>query len=220
MDNKKFKENVEMVLKERNMKQQELAQVMGVSYQHLNAVLNGRMKLTTGIIISASKALDMKTEELYPREGMYSLAEPIDESQRFEICGIPILRTKLSDKDKNKRIMRASEVKAPIYFRLDWLYQKGEPESMSFIRTNVPCLDGEIPDAALVLVDLSQTSISNWGVYLVTIRDELQIRRLIVHKGEVKSVRTSQDSDQDIKYEKEEELKVIGRCIWYGKDLI
>ena len=212
-----FSDNVLRMLKEKHISQKNLAEMINCTYENLNAVLKGRSQLSRSMMNKIAEALDIDLEQLLVSNSMANVGEtymPYGDGPHLNL--IPFLETK----EKEGRLeVRTSQVKAPIGFKSEWLYQMGTPENMVFVRTMGDSLDGEIPDNSLVLVDLSQNVVVSNSPYFLRVEKELLIKRVdnssdtaVVYSdrnGQTGRLELTQDTDWEI----------IGRCLWYSRTL-
>ena len=113
----------------------------------------------------------------------------------------------------------SKEVKSYLSFRRDWLLSKGRVGSMVVVSVQGDSMSPTIPDGSVVLISESAASPPvNNKVYLVCYRDELFIKRLKVSDGRVTALLSDFDGSE-ILIKKSEYFNIIGRAIWYGKDL-
>jgi transcriptional regulator with XRE-family HTH domain len=214
MNNKKeiLLNNIKYILSKRHMQQKELALKIGVSRQHLNAVLAGRYNYSEELIDSIANALgvqkgDLQSEDLQVKEPGLGYGES-------QMIRIPFLVMK---KDGHPKYFK-SRVEAQIGFTAGWLYQKGDPDEMVFVRSRGESLDGRIPDNALVLVDRSQTSMVSGRPYLLEIDNEVVIRRITIDGGTL-TAHSDRKGEKDLTWLEADGWQILGRCLWQSESL-
>jgi phage repressor protein C with HTH and peptisase S24 domain len=218
-----FRNNVNRLLKERGIKQRELARQVNCTYEHLNAVLKGRSKLSRALMEDIARTLHLTLGQLMEPEHIKASSEepasyqagPGDDNPY--ITWVPFLESKL---DEEAQAVRVSRVKAPIAFKTEWLFQLGSPDQMAFVRTVGKSLAGEIPDNSMVIIDRSQTVIVSGSPYFLRIDDEMVIKRIWREKGgKTITYDESLDDEKAAELEDDADWQVIGRCVWYSKVL-
>lgn len=209
-EDQNFINNVKMLLSKKGMQQKELADLMGCTRQHLNAVMRGRNNLSKEFENRIAKALEVTVRSLHEKN--FNVTKPSPEQSQVAQVNVPLLV--LLIKGSGGRVS-VSEVSSSLSFKRDWLYQKGDPDQIGAMVVHGGAMKGEIPDGATVLIDQSQTELVNGSVFLVG------------YKGKPYFVRVFQEDDGTVKdlsgqIEAIEPfyLQVLGRCVWYGKDLI
>ena len=221
MADKELGDKIKRILTEKGMTQKELAARVGKTYEHLNATLKGRASLYPPLIKNIAEALDMTPEELMNYGTAYSPSYSIQESGgtygQQGIKSVPFLEMK-REEDGEPRL-RASDITAPICFRTDWLYERGDPDSMVFVRTMGDSLEGELPDGSMVLVDRSQNKPTHGGIFFVLQNDEFRIRKILLHNGRWLACNDTESVQPGPDTAPEDDVRILGRCVWYGKDI-
>lgn len=208
-----FIRNVGQLLSKKGMMQKDLAKLIGCTRQHLNAVMKGRVALTKDFEDKIAEALQVSVQSLHQRS--LDVKDPTSQNQtpgRVAYKNVPLLLIKGGGGK-----VYVSEIDSDfLSFRRDWLYQKGDPDHIGAIIAHGGAMEGRIPDGATVLIDQSQTDLVDNAVYLVAYRGEPLIRQVSLDSaGEVHLVTKNGESKVDQKF-----LQILGRCVWYGKDLI
>jgi transcriptional regulator with XRE-family HTH domain len=204
--------NIKYLLLNRHMQQKELAEKIGVSRQHLNAVLAGRYKSSEELIDSIANALGVEKEDLYSAD--LQAREPGAGYGESQMIRIPFLEIK---KDGHPKYIK-SRIQAPIGFTASWLYQQGDPDEMVFVRSRGENLDGRIPDSALVLVDRSQTGMVSGRPYLLELDNEVVIRRITIDGGSL-TAHSDRKGEKDLTWLGADGWQILGRCLWYSESL-
>jgi transcriptional regulator with XRE-family HTH domain len=205
--------NVKELLHKRGMQQKELADLVGVSRQHINAVLAGRANYSDGLLVSLARVLDVDKSELLNKDMI--LADPGSGYGDSHLIWIPFLEIKTEDKKQ----LRSTKVDAPIAFKAEWLYQLGTPEKMVFLRTVGDNLDGLIPDSSMVMVDRSQTRIVSGFPYLMYLGEDLVIKRVTMESGAFTAHNDRKGEKGLVWLTDPNEWDIVGRCVWYSKTL-
>lgn len=217
MDNKThiFITNLKNLLKRHEISQRELARKLNCSHQHINAILNGRAYPSMEIIQKIAGLFDIEMDNILSSKE--TSTEPPSDYGQEPVTWVPFLNTKMID---GKISVRASASRAQFAFRTDWLYQMGNPERMAFVRTVGECLNGELPDNSIVLIDQGQTVIASGAPYYVRIQQELYIKRLTKKDGGVQAHNDRNPEHEAAQLDENEDWEILGRCLWYSKSLI
>lgn len=209
--NRELSKNIKELLTKRQMRQKELAQRIGVTRQHLNAVLAGRYNYSEELIESIAKVFGIDKEDLLRDEKHFH--EPAL-GYGEQMIRIPFLEIKKEDPPRYIK----SKVEAPIGYTAGWLYQQGDPDEMVFVRSKGESLDGRIPDNALVLVDMSQTRIHSGRPYLLELDNEVVIRRITIDRGSL-TAHSDRKGEKDLTWLDADGWRILGRCLRYSESL-
>ena len=113
----------------------------------------------------------------------------------------------------------SKNIRSHLGFRRDWLLSKGNVNKMVAISVEGDSMYPTIPDGSVVLINEgSALPPVHDKIYLVCYREELFLKRLLVREGRVTSLVSDLDGSQ-IVINPDEYFNIIGRAIWYGKDL-
>lgn len=110
------------------------------------------------------------------------------------------------------------EVKSYLSFRRDWLLSKGNVNRMVAISVEGDSMSPTVPDGSVVLINDAATIPVNNKIYFVCYKEEIFLKRLKVKDGKVEALISDCDASE-IKIKKGEYFNIIGRAIWYGKEL-
>jgi len=212
-----FRQNVARLLDEKGMSQRELARAIGKSAEHLNAALKGRASLSRDLMERIAQALGATTQELLAGPEHAGVRADRDEYiTEGDIKRVPFLETRVG---RDGAATRRSNVTAPVLFKADWTFAMGNPDRMVMVRTAGGSLGGEIPDNALVLVDMSQTVPVSEAPYFLRLGNEFAIKRLFI-KGDTMTAADDREGERGAReLSGEEEWEIVGRCLWYSRSL-
>ena len=111
-----------------------------------------------------------------------------------------------------------TQIKSYLGFRREWLQGKGKPSSMGVFRASGYSMEPTIPDPAIVLIDRSQTVPVNDKIYMIAYGDGIFLKRLRVKSGfPTHIVSDGLGTEEEIK--PGEYFQIIGRCLWFAKEL-
>ncbi|PKN07911.1 MAG: hypothetical protein CVU73_10960 [Deltaproteobacteria bacterium HGW-Deltaproteobacteria-8] len=203
---------VEKAMKSRGINSQKaLAPLVGCTYQHLNAALNGRDRPGRALLEKLANVLMIKTSDLIAAEqDMFPEDEVVSGYVR-----VPLRAA--SGAMGGGSLEGSKRIKTYLAFREDWAFNKGNPNTMSVIRAYGESMGSTIPDGCMVLIDESQTVPQDNKIYYVLLNDVYLCKRVRVIDG-----KTYLESDQDgsrIEIHAHDHFEPLGRALWYGCEL-
>lgn len=140
--------------------------------------------------------------------------QPIEDPSYYQV---PWLEARASMGGGSLEVSK--EVKSYLSFRRDWLLSRGGIGNLVVVSVQGDSMSPTIPDGSVVLINESSGGPPVGGkVYLVCYRDELFIKRLKVKDGRAVAMVSDFDGSE-VPIKKSEYFNIIGRAIWYGKDL-
>lgn len=199
MVNKKsesFGDRVLDTLNEKGMSQAQLARSLGVTRQHLNAVLKGRTPAGAGLKKKIASILGQSAVSLeYGKNEVLKLFEEAakDSKQQQgslffredsapypaeeEFIAIPYLDAVPSMGGGSYETNRS--IKSYLSFQQSWIRTKGHPSSMAVVRASGDSMRPTIPDGSVVLIDEAQKDIVHGKIYFIAHNDAIFIKRLL-----------------------------------------
>lgn len=208
----RYIESAKQAMQDAGMEQKDVAVRLGVTPQHLNAVLNGRVNLSRKLEDAMCRLLHLQPVGWWmtpstgsappPREEPVSITWPA--TVREEELYIPVslpggLRTHMA-------------------FRQDWLACRSVNMRKLFLaRMEGDAMRPDIPDGALVLVDGGQCAPAHGRVFYVRVNGVVCFRRLEVNHGRVLAVATGNDAPS--RMADGETVEILGRALWQSGDL-
>lgn len=188
-----------------------LAGLVGVTRQHLGAVLNGRVEPGRELLESLARVLMVSVSELLSPSTL-ATAQATNGSPF-----IPIPLRAASGSMGSGALEGSRRIKTHLAFREDWAYQKGSPSHMSVIRATGSSMSPTIPDGCMVLIDESQTELLSGRVYYVAMNEEYFIKRMVKAGG--KWFMESDGDGSRVEVKAHDHFEVFGRALWYGCEL-
>jgi len=113
-----------------------------------------------------------------------------------------------------------NDVEIKVAFRRDWIQRKGDPEKMSLISVSGDSMYPTLMAGDLVLINHGQNHLDpQGGLYAIALGDVILIKRLqmLYPSGKVRI--TSDNEKYDSFDLLQEEVKINGRVIWFGREL-
>jgi len=114
------------------------------------------------------------------------------------------------------------EVKRQLAFRSKWLrFRKLNASDLAVVFAQGDSMEPTIHNGNTVLVDLSDTQLRDGSIYVLRFGQELYAKRLQKRfDGSVCLISDNKEyDDQIVKEDELEQLAIIGKVVWIGKDL-
>jgi phage repressor protein C with HTH and peptisase S24 domain len=114
------------------------------------------------------------------------------------------------------------EVKRQLAFRTKWLrFRKLNIKDLAVVFAQGDSMEPTIHNGNSILVDLSDTQLKDGSIYVLRFGQELYAKRLQKRfDGSVCLISDNKEYDEQIVKEDElEQLAIIGKVVWIGKDL-
>lgn len=200
-----FGEKLDKILKERGLKQVQLAEMADITERHLSRMKKNTeipeiflKKICTALNLSQLEFLNLgqSNEEFVPdpfRAASGGMGGGSYENSRRVLSHISLRKSFL-------------------------LTMTNHPEAVSFIRAIGESMSPTIPPDAIVLIDESQIDPINNKIYYILLNDELLIKRLEVKNGYVRSI-ISDNGYTKVDIADDDNLEIIGRAIFQYTEL-
>lgn len=209
---------------------QELAQKLGISKQAI-ADAKSRNTVPTSWIPKASQLFDVTTDWLFfGRAPMRPTEAPTAPPEPFvgaNTCGndddlimIPRVTARLSAGTGS--LETEGDIQGLYAFRADWILRKGNTKNMVLMDVTGDSMAPEIKHGDIVLIDQGKTSLYGYGYYAVGLGEEVYVKQV---KSTLKDLILHSINPQyeDIIVNKDDEsvenLRIIGRVIWIGREV-
>jgi len=114
------------------------------------------------------------------------------------------------------------EVKRQLAFRSKWLrYRKLNPKDLAVVFAKGDSMEPTINSGNTILVDLSNKKLTEGSIYVLRLGEELYAKRLQQRfDGSIELISDNKEyKDQLVKPDELEQLEIIGKVVWIGKDL-
>ncbi len=115
-----------------------------------------------------------------------------------------------------------AEIKRQLAFRSKWLrFRKLNAKDLAVVFAHGDSMEPTIHNGNSILVDLSDTQLKDGSIYVLRFGQELYAKRLQKRfDGSVCLISDNKEYDEQIVKENElEQLAIIGKVVWIGKDL-
>lgn len=114
------------------------------------------------------------------------------------------------------------EVKRQLAFRSKWLrFRKLNAKDLAVVFAQGDSMEPTIHNSNTILVDLSDTQLKDGSIYVLRFGEELYAKRLQKRfDGSIELISDNKEyKDQIVKEDELEQLAIIGKVVWIGKDL-
>ncbi|WP_394131123.1 helix-turn-helix transcriptional regulator [Shewanella maritima] len=114
------------------------------------------------------------------------------------------------------------KVKRKLAFRTKWLRYRGlQPESLRVVFAKGDSMEPTIHTGDSILVDITQTTLTDGSIFVLRLGDELYAKRLQKHiDGSVTIISDNKEyKEQVVSIEDLPMLNIVGKVVWIGKDV-
>ncbi|KGJ86410.1 LexA family transcriptional regulator [Colwellia psychrerythraea] len=115
-----------------------------------------------------------------------------------------------------------AEVKRQLAFRSKWLrYRKLNPNDLAVVFAKGDSMEPTINSGNTILVDLSNKKLTEGSIYVLRLGEDLYAKRLQQRfDGSIELISDNKEYiTQTVKPDELEQLEIIGKVVWIGKDL-
>jgi phage repressor protein C with HTH and peptisase S24 domain len=175
-------------------------------------------------LLRLSRALYCSTDWLLLGSGSGSESSELDsaysEKERVELALVPKVLARL-DSD-GVPLGKSQNTDSMYSFRHDWIKLKGDPSQMVLMDVSGDHMSPEIRDGDTALVERSQTEIYIGKIYAVSIGKEVTVRYVERAPGRIIlrcANKTWSDIGVDIDKDFGEKVGIIGRVVWWCRDV-
>ncbi len=198
------------------LRKQELAASIGVSLTTIQQYENGQMPKGE-FAVRLGQALNCSLDWLLAGQSLSQGAE--DEANNLIM--IPMVEARLSAGGGS--FETGMEHVRHYAFRFDFLRRKGTPSSMVLLRVAGDSMQPSIMHNDVVLIDQSQTTPQPGSMYAVSVEDMVYLKTVNAVPGKIilSSINPLYSPIEVDSCEQTQDLvRIIGRAIWLGRELI
>jgi phage repressor protein C with HTH and peptisase S24 domain len=142
---------------------------------------------------------------------------PIGDQEKDEFVNIPRFSDRIS---AGGGLVPINNIDIKVAFRRDWIFKKGDPTQMSLISVSGDSMYPTLMAGDLVLINHGYNYLDpQGGLYAIALGDLILIKRLqiLYPSGKVRIISDNEKYDSfDLS---QEEVKINGRVIWFGREL-
>ena len=189
-------------LTEKNLSQVALAEMSGVAPNYISQLATGKRAPSMDILLQITDALELSVAEFFSRQS--------PEAPEFymvpKVGARPLAGSGGLETDSNFDGWYA--------FRQDFLFSKGNPDSMRLFSVNGQSMEPVLQAGDMVLVDLDRDEVRTDKIYLLRLGEQLMVKRLELRE------RTLLIKSDNPAYETmtinpiEDDVQVFGQMIW------
>ena len=173
-------------------------------------------------VIALTKASGVCLDWLAAGTGpMYEKDRPEPEPAAGSLPGdfvvVPMMQGKIS---AGGGLVPDTTIEMTVAFRREWLGRKGDHHTMSVIRVQGDSMAPTLLPGDVVLINHGITTVAaSGGIYAITLRDEILIKRVTVEYPGERLVIISDNSRYAQSYADPGQVIINGKVVWYGRDL-
>lgn len=209
----------------------ELARRLGLSQQSV-AKARATQNVPTSWLVKASTLFEVSLDWLYygrpPMRARLATAGSLSPSAALpereansNMLLVPVVPARLA---AHASTWEAAPKGSPRYaFHVDWLAQKGDPDSMVLMSVNGDAMKPAICHGDMVLIDLSQVEVLGYAHFAVAIDGAVYIKQLRSRPGTLilHSLNPEYgDIEVDMGTTPLQSVRILGRAVWVGRDLV
>ncbi len=202
------------------MRKQELASSIGVSLTTIQQYENGQMPKGE-FAVRLGQALNCSLDWLLAGRPAALGPEDSEENAANNLVLVPMVEARLSAGGGS--FETSTEHVRHYAFRFDFLRRKGTPSSMVLLRVAGDSMQPNILHNDVVLIDQSQTIPKPGHMYAVSVEDMVYLKTVNAVPGKLilSSINPEyQPIEVDSCEHTEHMVRIIGRAIWVGRELI
>lgn len=142
---------------------------------------------------------------------------PMEEHVVGEFVNIPQFSDRIS---AGGGLVPINNAEIRVAFRRDWILRKGDPQKMSLISVSGDSMYPTLMAGDLVLINHGHNHLDpQGGIYAIALGEVILIKRLQILYPSGK-VRVTSDNEKYDSFDlSQEEVKINGRVIWFGREL-
>lgn len=196
-----FSHKLEAILKEKNWKQADLAEKMGITPRHLSKVKNGGDEIAEVFLKKICSALELSLD--------YFTESQVDRSTDY--FSVPFREA--GGGMGGGYFSASRKVVSYISLRRDFLLSKtSNLEALSFIHASGDSMSPTIPPDAIVLIDESQIEPINNKIFYIMFNNCFFIKRLEVKNGYVTAL-LSDNGNRREEIGAQDNIEILGKAI-------
>ena len=208
-----FGDRLEKLLEVKKLSRRNLADLSGTTEASIRNYIKGRMP-QVDIAFKMATALGVSLDELVAGD---SSCSPMSNEYAF----IPVYDVSVStghgfSNGASENVIRR------LAFRKNWLKYRGLcKDSLSVVVAKGDSMEPTIHSGNSLLIDSSNKSLTDGCIYVIRVGEELYAKRLQKHfNGGVKLISDNKDyEDQHVTLQEIDQLHIVGKVVWVGKDL-
>lgn len=197
-----------------------LADMTGISESQLYRCINGSSSMTVERLVAIANASNVSIEWLATGSGSMKKSVSLESNEEMsEFALIPGYNIQISAGNGSQG--EQEQVTRKLAFRHKWLKFKGLKEKdLVLVFAKGDSMEPTISDNNTLMIDTSQQDLQDGHIYVIRTNDHLVVKRIQnTLDGFILISDNKEYKEIEITYSKAEDLQVIGRVVWIGKDL-
>ncbi len=215
-----FRSALRQLLTDREIKQKDFAQRVGIKPPTLNGIIQGTSRGSAKNRQAIAESLGLSYEEMLD-QGRSILGipclKPVVPVMEDAFEAIPKVKAKLSGGGGS--FETESEISGYYAFRRDFLQRKGTAKDMVLFEVAGNSMSPVLEHGDTVLVDQSQNDVISGHIYAVGVDDSVIVKRLEARPGILILHSENPDNDDfEIRINEYSNVRIIGRVIWSARE--
>jgi len=193
-----------------------LAHMVGMSESQIYRCINGSSTTTIEPLVTMAKATKTSIVWLATGEGNM-MVEDITTSCDHDFTCIK----SYNKQDASFSVTSNKKTTRKLAFRNQWLMLKGLSEkNLILVYAKGDSMDPTINDGDTLMVDTSNTQLSDGSIYVISINDQLVVRRIQSTLDGFTLISDNKEYDKiEISRHQATDLEVVGKVVWLDKEL-
>jgi transcriptional regulator with XRE-family HTH domain len=208
-----FGERLEQLIERKKVSRRTLASMSGTTEASIRNYIKGRMP-QIDVAYRMAKFLGVSLDELISGTSTKS-------SMPGEYAFIPMYSVKVSAghgfaNNNEEDIVRR------LAFRKNWLNFRGLRDSnLAMVMTQGDSMEPTLHSGNSLLIDTSNKNLTDGCIYVIRVGNELYAKRLQKQfNGDVRLISDNKEyDDQLVQIDEIDQLQIVGKVVWVGKDL-
>lgn len=208
-----FGARLEQFIEQKKVSRRSLANLSGTTEASIRNYIKGRMP-QVDVAYKIAKILDVSLDELISGESSGA-------SMSDEYAFIPVYSIKVSA-GHGFANGNEEDIVRRLAFRKNWLNFRGLKESnLALVVTQGDSMEPTLHSGNSLLIDTSNKSLTDGCIYVIRVGDELYAKRLQKQfNGGVRLISDNKEYDDQLVQPNEvDQLQIVGKVVWVGKDL-
>lgn len=208
-----FGERLEQLIERKKVSRRTLATMSGTTEASIRNYIKGRMP-QIDVAYKIAKILGVSLDELISG----TLTTP---SMSDEYAFIPVYSVKVSA-GHGFANGNEEDIVRRLAFRKNWLNFRGLKESnLALVMTQGDSMEPTLHSGNSLLIDASNKNLTDGCIYVIRVGNELYAKRLQKQfNGCVRLISDNKEyDDQLVQPDEVDQLQIVGKVVWVGKDL-
>jgi phage repressor protein C with HTH and peptisase S24 domain len=193
-------------LRVRGLKQEDLAEDLGISQSHISNMIHGRRGISADVLQKIVDALDITIPEFFLRDGF----EKPDTVYISRLSARPRAGTGGLETD--------AEYEGVYAFHSSFVERKGgSPQTMKIFQVAGDSMTPILDHGDLIMINEKEIYVRSGLIYLLRLEDEIMVKRLENRPGELLVLKSDNTRYTELIIDKKDEsinYQIFGRMVW------